>query len=387
MIKKFKKIICLVLISLMTFILTGCNLGIKPVDDKITIVTTLYPNYEFINVILDGTKNLDVEMEVILIVPYGTDSHSYDPSISDYLTIKNADLFIYTSDEMEPWVKGLNLEKEKVLNVYEAMINKYEDFKELQVLQGDSINNHEHKHEDGHNHDHEHEHGRYQESNNFFDRIFITITNFMKILFPHSHNHSYDPHFWTNMLYAEYMVEVIYDKLIECIPDPYKNKQEIMLENKNEYISDLRCLDEQFKSVSELAEDKTIFFGSPFAFYYFTERYNLDYVLTYSTCSTEIDPSILVVLEVVEEMEHHNAKVIFSKELTSTDAAEKIAEYTGAEVLELHSGHNISYKEAGKTSFLDIMQRNVTNLAKALDVDVYKIKYYNQIKGGVDSAD
>ena len=387
MIKKFKKLITIITLFFCITGLSGCKLDIGTEDNVTTIVTTLYPNYEFINAILEGQKDIGQEIEVILIVPYGTDSHHYDPSISDCLTIKNADLFIYTSDEMEPWVSGLNLDENKVLNIYEAMLDKYEDFRELQTIQNEDINDHEHKHEHNHNHDHDHEHGSYEESDNFLDKVLVTITNFLSLIFPHEHHHSYDPHFWTDMLYAEYMVEVIYDRLALVIPDPYDTKKIEMRKNADAYISDLRCLDRQFKSVASLASDKTLFFGSPFAFYYFTERYKLDYVLTYATCSTEIDPSILVVLEVVKEMEHHNAKVIFSKELTSNDAATKIAEYTGAEVLEFHSGHNIGAKDVGNVTFISIMQKNVTTLAKALEVPEYLIEDYKQTNGGVGYAD
>ena len=40
------------------------------------------------------TKNL---FDVTMIVRPGQDSHTYDPSIEDIITIKNADIFIYTS--------------------------------------------------------------------------------------------------------------------------------------------------------------------------------------------------------------------------------------------------------------------------------------------------
>lgn len=381
--KLFKKIFTFLLCLFISVFLVGCKSNLTTDNSKTTIVTTLYPNYEFINAVLKGQKDIGKEIEVILIVPYGTDSHSYDPSISDYITIKNADLFIYTSDEMETWAKNLNLDDDKVLNIYDAMMEKYPDFKELQILNAEELK--DHSHSDSHSHD-GHEHENYKDSDNFIDKILVFFTNFISTIFHHSHTHSYDPHFWTDMLYAEYMVEVIYDKLIEVIPDPDNTKKIEMEKNKNEYIQDLRSLDTQFMSVVFQAEDKTIFFGAPFAFYYFTNRYGLDYVLTYSTCSTEIDPSILVVLEVVEEMKHHDATVIFSKELTSTDAAETIADYTGAKILELHSGHNISSKDAGNTSFIQIMQNNVTNLAEALKVPVYKIDDYNGTKGGADNV-
>ena len=387
MIKVIKKILLVLSIIFVSLSVTGCSKKLAKDDTEFVIVTTLYPTYEFVNKILEGQKDVGDNIKVILIVPYGTDSHNYDPSLSDYITICNADLFIYTSDEMEPWAKGLGLKKDKVLNLYDAMVEKYDDFKELQILQSKDLVNHEHTHNDNHNHTGDsHQHNSYKESNNLFDKLLVKLTNFISLIFPHKHSHKYDPHFWTNMKYAEYMVEVIYDALFEKISDPYDVIKKEMRLNADAYIEDLRCLYRQLKSVASQAEDKTLFFGSPFAFYYFTIRYEVDYVLTYATCSTEIDPSILVMLEVVKEMEHHNAEVILAKELTSDDAAKTIAEYAQAKVLVFHSGHNISADEAGKTSFLDIMQNNVTVFANALKVEESKIEEYNQIKGGVGNV-
>lgn len=370
MIKKLNKILVCLMLFLMTISLVGCKKINSSDQSKITIVTTLFPEYEFINSILEGQKNIGKQIEVILIVPYGIDSHSFDPSIADAITIKNADLFIYTSDEMEPWVKTLNLSKEKVLNIYDAMCKKYSDFKDLGVI--------------SQNDDHKHEHHHNSSINNFFEGLIERINEWFEKIFPHDH-HEYDPHFWTNMLYAEYMVEVIYDRLIEVIPDPDGNKKVAMEENKEKYIKELRILDQDFFDIVEKASQKTLYFGAPFAFYYFTVRYGLEYILTYSTCSTEIDPSLVDVIEVVNEMKKHNAKYIITKELTSTDAAKRIANYTGAEMIELHSGHNISSSDAGTLTFLQIMRRNTQNLAKALEVDLNEIKDYGTERGVINA--
>lgn len=382
MVNKARKILLSLVIVFIAFSITGCSKKITNDNENFVVVTTLYPTYEFINSILEGQTDTGKKIEVILIVPYGTDSHNFDPSVADSLTIRNCDLFIYTSDEMETWVDDLNLDKDKTLNIYEAMCEKYQDFKELQTLQVDDLKHHDHDHDHGHDHSEE----SYKDSDNLIDQILLKIMNFLTLIFPHHHSHSYDPHFWTNMKYSEYMVEVIYDALAEKVPDPDGTKKVEMRKNADAYIDDLRCLDRQFMSISENAEDKTLFFGAPFAFYYFTNRYELDYVLTYSTCSTEIDPSILVVLEVVEEMKFHGATVILSKELTSEDAAETIAQHVGGKTMVLHSGHNISPNEVGKTSFLDIMQDNVDVVAEALNVSIYDIDDYRQIKGGVRNA-
>ena len=171
MTKVMKKIFLALIVAFLSLGITGCSKTIVKDDTEFVIVTTLYPTYEFVNCIIEGQQNIGNNIKVELIVPYGTDSHNYDPSLSDYLAISNADLFIYTSDEMEPWAKGLGLDKNKVLNIYDAMIEKYDDFEELQILQSEDLVNHEHTHDDNHNHTGDsHQHNSYKEGNNFFEK-------------------------------------------------------------------------------------------------------------------------------------------------------------------------------------------------------------------------
>ena len=91
-----KKLI-LIFISLLTILLTGCDKN----DKKADIITTLYPQYSITKEIV-GNK-----LSVSLIVPIGADGHHFTPTSKDLINIKNAKLFLYTSDHMEHWVKIL----------------------------------------------------------------------------------------------------------------------------------------------------------------------------------------------------------------------------------------------------------------------------------------
>ena len=64
----------LVLVIILILTLTSCS-TIQPVkSDKLTIVTTVFPYYDF-------AKQLAGEnAEVILLLPPGTDSHSFEPT-------------------------------------------------------------------------------------------------------------------------------------------------------------------------------------------------------------------------------------------------------------------------------------------------------------------
>ena len=86
--KKFKGLV----FTLMSFVvlLVGCDTDSKmgSVSDKLQIVTTLFPQYDFARVI-GGDK-----VDVTLLLPAGMESHSYEPTPADIIKINKADLFI-----------------------------------------------------------------------------------------------------------------------------------------------------------------------------------------------------------------------------------------------------------------------------------------------------
>ena len=66
-------------------------------SDKIQIVATLFPQYDFARQIA-GDK-----ADVTLLLPPGVESHSYEPTPSDIIKINHSDLFLYTGKNMEAW--------------------------------------------------------------------------------------------------------------------------------------------------------------------------------------------------------------------------------------------------------------------------------------------
>ncbi len=92
----------LLLILMTLLMLGGC--GQKETEsDKLQIVTTLFPQYDFARQIA-GDK-----ADVALLLAPGIEAHSFDPSPADIIKIKESDLFIYTSKYMEPWADKLIL--------------------------------------------------------------------------------------------------------------------------------------------------------------------------------------------------------------------------------------------------------------------------------------
>lgn len=70
-------------------------------SEKIKVVTTLFPTYDFAKQI--GKNKVDVT----LLLPPGVESHAFEPKPKDLVTINKADLFVYTGKYMEPWAENI----------------------------------------------------------------------------------------------------------------------------------------------------------------------------------------------------------------------------------------------------------------------------------------
>ncbi len=339
------KILNILVVLFLVMALTGC-VFITPSSTKKKIVTSLFLEYDMVKQIIGTDSHIEGLYEVEMIIPAGQDSHTYDPSIKDLITIKSADLFIYTSDEMETWVKDLEF----------SSTTKVVDLSSDERIVLEKVE------EQGHSHDHD---DNAQDSNNHKE-----VTS--EPSHEHTHAHEYDPHYWVYPIYAGYMVENIKDAILSITEDPYGTIKKTLTKNADAYINELLKIDEQIKDVVSRAEHKIMYFGCPFSFYYWSVKYDLEYVLTYSTCSTETEPSIDVLSNIINEMKLHDVKVIFSKELINTEACEMISYHTGAIILELHSGHNISVQDLkkGDVTYISIMRQNVINLSKMLNIEL-----------------
>ncbi|MEG0135882.1 MAG: zinc ABC transporter substrate-binding protein [Cetobacterium sp.] len=71
-------------------------------SDGLKVFTTIYPNYNLIKPILGDYGS------VVTIVPQNIEVHHFEPSTRDILSINKGDLFFYTSDILEPWVKSVS---------------------------------------------------------------------------------------------------------------------------------------------------------------------------------------------------------------------------------------------------------------------------------------
>ena len=282
---------------------------------KLKVVTTLFPLYDFARNV--GIDSVDVE----LILPPGVEPHSFEPKPATMLSVTNADIFIYTSSEMEPWAG-------KLLSgvVREGKPAVVEAGKRCRYITVPGKKDADHR---GHD---EHAHG------------------------------ARDPHVWLDIRNAAIMVDDIAEAFAKKIP----GKREIFAANAAVYNKRLQELDARFDSgLSECATRKLIH-GGHFAFAYLADRYRLEYISAYGV-SADSEPSPRKVMELVNTVRKYGLKSVFYEELLSPGIAKAVSGETGAVLLKLHGVHNLALQEFERgATYTDLMEQNLAALRKGL---------------------
>ncbi len=314
--RKVIKYLSLFLCAVLLFCFAACGQGDTDTNEnsKISVVCTLFPQYDFVREIA-GDK-----AEITLLLTPGTDSHSYDPSPTDMVKINKCDLFIYTGETMEAWAGNI-------------VSSLGESVRVLSLPEPGLLAEH---------------------NNNYSSHV------------EESHDHSADPHIWTSPVNAMEIVRLISTKLCEIDPGNksfYKTNEQI-------YITKLETLDGKLRAAVNSAEHKTVVMCDRFAMLYFCEEYGLDYIAAFDSCTSNTEPSPAVIVKIVNEVKNKNIPAVFCAELSNRKVANTVAEQTGVKVLELHSCHNLSADDfnAGET-YLSLMERNLTNLKIAFGIE------------------
>ncbi len=323
--RKFKGL----LFVLMSFVvlLVGCDgdSSMGDVSDKLQIVTTLFPQYDFARII-GGDK-----VEVSLLLPAGMESHSYEPTPSDMIKINKADLFIYTGEEMETWAHSI------IESVDSDQVHVLDVSKNISLIVANETEEEDHDHDAELEDDHSHEEDDHA-----------------------GHNHTYDPHIWTSPKNAMIMVNNILEALCEIDP---KNAQYYEA-NAKDYLAELGTLDNEFEEVVANANRDTIYHGGRFAMQYMTNDYGIHYV----SAPFEAEPSAALVAQMIKDIKEQNIPVIYYEELVDPKISQMISDETGAEMLLLHSCHNVSKEDFNNgVTYLSLMKQNVENLRVGLN--------------------
>lgn len=131
--KRWIAILLCFTVSLM--VLSGCRPEKESKSSsskKLNVVTTIFPYYDFIRQI--GKDKVHVKM----IVSAGKDSHTFEPTPSDLITIQKADVFLYNGGAMEYWVQKVLKSHKNSRQITYAFMNSVHPVEE-EVTEGMSL--------------------------------------------------------------------------------------------------------------------------------------------------------------------------------------------------------------------------------------------------------
>lgn len=317
--KKIVKLIIIIFIITSMINVTGCNKNNK--SNKIEIITTNYPEYDFVRAITKNSNNITVR----LLLKPGTDIHDFEPTPRDIIDIKKSNMFIYVGGESDDWINNIlndiKLEKTKVIKLMDIV-----DLKEEELVEGMESEEEEEEEEE-------------EET-------------------------EYDEHVWTSPVNATKIIDKISKEIIELDSD----NKELYEKNTKEYIEKINEIDSEIRNVVNNSKRKEIIVGDRFPLRYFVDEYNIKYYAAFLGCSEQNEASAKTISFLIDKVKEDKIPVIFHIELSDKKIAKTISDATGSKVLEFNSAHNISQKDFDKgITYVDIMKNNVEVLKEALN--------------------
>ncbi|MDQ3847503.1 MAG: zinc ABC transporter substrate-binding protein [Thermoproteota archaeon] len=303
----------LIPIAMIVTIYTGRSaLQDRQEHEKITVVASFYPLYEF------ASKVVGNKAEVSSLIPAGVEPHDWEPTAEDISKGRAADVLIINGAGFERWAN--DLEPKVVVNTSESI--ELDSKVENEAANGK------------------------QEREGKADR-----------------DNRINPHIWLDPIFAEYQVGRIRDAMVRSDPTNanYYNQ------NADRFTAELDSLDAFIRS--ELADcGKLDFIAFHDAFSDFSERYGLiQHSIQGVSSEGEILPQTMQqIIKLANEFDIH---VIYSEDLIDSRLADAIAkEIPHGKVLVLSPIEGVSKEEqAANVGYIDKMKQNVVTLKECLE--------------------
>ncbi len=315
---------------------TGCGASEKPTaqGDKLKIVTTIFPEYDWTREILGDQSE---RAEVTMLLDNGVDLHSYQPTADDLIKIAECDLFIYVGGESDGWVESALASTSNPDRAVINLIDTLGDSVKLEeVVEGMQETEHDHEEDEDHAHDVDE-----QEAET-------------------------DEHVWLSLGNAQAVCQKIAEKLGEIDPE----HEQAYTQNALAYIDQLAALDAKYQAAVDAANNKTLVFGDRFPFRYLTEDYGLDYYAAFVGCSAETEASFETIRFLAEKTDALGLGHVLTIENPNHKIAETVvANTTGKnqQVLSMDSMQSVTSKDvAAGATYLSIMEHNLDVLTQAL---------------------
>lgn len=295
-------------------------------DDKVKVVTTIFPEYDWVKEIAgEESENIDLTM----LLDNGVDLHSYQPTAEDIMKISDCDLFIYVGGESDAWVDDALKEavnkNMKVINLLEVLGSTV---KEEEVVEGMEAEEEEESEEE--------------------------------------EEPEYDEHVWLSLKNAKVFCRTIAENLSEID----KEHEEIYSANEKKYEEKLDALDQNYQETVDSANQKTLLFGDRFPFRYLVDDYGLSYYAAFVGCSAETEASFETISFLAQKVDELGLKSILTIEKSDQKIAKTIIENTtdkNQKILTMDSMQSTTSDDVKNgTTYLSVMESNLDVLKEAL---------------------
>lgn len=319
-----KRIITIILVLIFALSLfSGCSGATENNNGKLSIVTTIFPEYDWIKNITNGAENVDTA----ILLDSGTDLHNYQPTAEDIIKISKCDVFIYVGGESDEWVadslKGAEKKDKTVINLLDILGSKA---KEEETVEGMQIDEHEEI----------------------------------------SDEPEFDEHVWLSLKNTSFLCEKISSILCEADPD----NSEIYKKNTQEYIAKLNELDKKYQTARDSAKHDTLIFADRFPFRYLIDDYNLKYYAAFSGCSAESEASFETVAFLADKLDELKVPAVFKIDKSDGKIAKTVIETSNqkdTKTLVLNSMQSITAEDIENgANYLGIMESNLDVLSQAI---------------------
>ncbi len=312
--KDFRNIIfvLIVILFLLQMLVSKNDKELAEQNQKPTVALSTFSLYDIALHVADDSLN------IVMILPFGVDAHSFEPTPKLMAEILNSSLVVYSGAGLEPWTESFEF-KNRVIDM-----SKNVELSPLHVKE-DKYNHHDH----------------------------------------HAHNHgAIDPHYWLDIKNMITATNIMTEEFIKIAPQ----NQKLYEQNRDSYIKMLNSLDEKYSTKLKECKKETIIVNHN-AFSYLSKNYGFS-VEALSGLSPDAQPSAKSMVKLIEHINEYNLSTIFFESFVSDKAIKSIANEAKVSVDVLQPLGNITADEAQKKlSYEDIMLDNLDKISKALECE------------------
>lgn len=303
----YKKFIGLTaLLCTAVFLFTACgntvsqNTSSKK-DGKVNVVVSFNAMREFAQAVGKDKVN------IVTMIPDGTEPHDFEPKPSDIKSLSNAKIFIYNGFGMESWA--------------EEVIKSSGNNSLVAVQASDGSTPIENKDEN-----------------------------------ERKENGKYDPHLWLSLKGAQSEAKNIKDALVKVDP----SNKSYYEKNFNDFSKELDTLYNEYDGKFKAVKNKGFVTGHA-AFAYFCRDFGLKQE-SVEDVFAEGEPSTKKLTELIDYCKKNNIKTVFVEDMVSPKVSNTLASEVGAKVEQIHT---IESREKDK-DYIECMKENLDMIYSSL---------------------